>query len=139
MRGNASEGGAMADRSKRGLVVAALVPLIVAACGGTGTKVVVHTVTASSAVRSFPTFVGSVRSGVIRIQTTTCDSQEVGTGFLLSPRLVATVEHVVDGATRVVLKQDGAVVATGTVIGADQARDVALVRTSKPIRGYVFT
>jgi serine protease Do len=128
----------MARRWSGRLAVAALVPLLVAACGGGSSKVVVRTVTASSTVRSFPSFVGSVRSGVIRIQTTTCDSQEVGTGFLLSPRLVATVEHVVDGATRVVLRQNGVTVATGAVIGADQARDVALVRTSKPIRGYVF-
>ncbi len=134
-----TSGDAMAYGRSGRVAVAALVPLLGAACGGTSGKIVIRTVTATATAQSFPTFVGSVRSGVIRIQTTTCDSQEVGTGFLLSPRLVATVEHVVDGATRVLLKQNGVTVATGTVVGADQARDVALVRTSRPIRGYAFT
>ena len=122
--------------------VLVLSPVLLAACGGSSGTIVVRTVTAAAATtttQAFPSVVARVRSGVIRIQTTTCDGQEVGTGFLLSPRLVATVEHVIDGATQIVLKRHGVTLATGTVVGADQARDVALVRTSKPIRGYVFT
>ena len=54
------------------------------------------------------------------------------------PRLVATVEHVVDGASRIDLKRDGKSVASGTVIGADKERDIALIRTDRPVSGYVF-
>jgi hypothetical protein len=79
-----------------------------------------------------------VRSGIIRIETTTCDAQEVGTGFLVSPNLVATVEHVVDGEAHIVLKQNGKALSSATVIGFDPARDLALLRTAKPIPGYVF-
>jgi hypothetical protein len=79
-----------------------------------------------------------VRSSVIRIETDGCGGSTIGTGFLIGSRLVATVEHVVDGASSVTLKQGGRVVATGTVIGADQLRDVALVKSSVPITGAVL-
>jgi Trypsin-like peptidase domain len=84
-----------------------------------------------------------VRSGVVRIEVTACTAngveQFVGTGFLVGPRLVATVEHVVDGAALIVIKQSGDQVATATVIGADSARDLALLRLSEPVKGYAFT
>jgi hypothetical protein len=51
---------------------------------------------------------------------------------------VATVEHVVDNAQTITLKRNGVVVAHGTVIGSDAARDIALVRTDKPVTGYRF-
>lgn len=51
---------------------------------------------------------------------------------------MATVEHVVDGAASIGIKQHGKVVATGTVIGEDPVRDVALIRASAPIPGHVF-
>jgi Trypsin-like peptidase domain len=57
---------------------------------------------------------------------------------MIGPRLVATVEHVVAGATSITLLQGGRVVGTGTVVGEDRARDVALVRTSTPVRGTVL-
>jgi hypothetical protein len=82
--------------------------------------------------------VSEVRDGVIRIEAGTCDGTATGTGFLLSPRLIATVEHVVDGSTQVKLKQGKKLVGRGTVIGVDRDRDVALIRTSAPIDGHVF-
>jgi hypothetical protein len=82
--------------------------------------------------------VAKVQNGIIRIETTTCDAQEVGTGFLVGPELVATVEHVVDGEARIVLKQNGKPLSSATVIGFDPARDLALLKTAKPINGYVF-
>ncbi len=87
---------------------------------------------------SITALVAHDRSGVIRIQVQTCDDQAIGSGFLVGRRQVATVEHVVDGAARIVLVQNGQRVATGTVIGEDPQRDLALVRTSRPIRGHVF-
>ena len=57
---------------------------------------------------------------------------------MLGPRLVATVDHVVAGATSIKLLQGGRAVGTGTVIGEDPTRDVALVRTSAPLPGAVL-
>jgi S1-C subfamily serine protease len=87
---------------------------------------------------SLRSLVAKVRSGVIRIDADTCDAQYEGTGFLLNSRLVATVEHVVDGAVAVRLIRSGKQLGTATVIGSDPARDLALLRTSRPIRGYHF-
>jgi serine protease Do len=83
--------------------------------------------------------VAKVQSGIIRIETTTCQGEAIGSGFLIGPRLVATVEHVVDGATFITLKRSGSIVATGTVIGEDTYRDVALIRTDRPIHGFRLT
>jgi serine protease Do len=82
--------------------------------------------------------VARVRSGIVRIETDDCTGGAIGTGFLLSPRLVATVDHVVDGATLIRLKLAGKLAAHGTVIGADPARDLALIRADAPIKGYRF-
>ena len=85
--------------------------------------------------QSVPALVARVRSGILKIEILTCEGGGVGSGFLLSPRLVATVEHVVDRAQAIRLKQSGKVVATATVIGQDAERDVALLRTDRPIAG----
>jgi serine protease Do len=74
----------------------------------------------------------------MKIEVSTCDEEGVGSGFLLSPRLVATVEHVVEGAQSIKLRRSGNVVAAGTVIGSDVVRDVALLRTDRPIVGHMF-
>jgi S1-C subfamily serine protease len=79
--------------------------------------------------------VDRVRSSIVRIETVTCDGDGVGTGFVIGPRLIAIVEHVIDGASKITLKQGGRRVGTGVVIGADRDRDVALVRSSRPLRG----
>jgi S1-C subfamily serine protease len=97
------------------------------------------TVTASSSNESLPTLIAKTRSGIVRIQASGCDGADIGTGFIIGPRLVATVEHVVAGATSITLLQGGRVVGTGTVIGEDPARDVALVRTSMPVQGAVLS
>jgi hypothetical protein len=83
-----------------------------------------------------------VKSGVVRIEVIACSGgtveQAIGTGFLVAPRLVATVEHVINGAGRIVVKRNGVKLATATVIGQDADRDLALVRLAKPVKGYVF-
>ena len=75
---------------------------------------------------------------MIRIETTACDGGGVGTGFLVAPDMIATVAHVVQGAVSVVLRQ-GAITTTGTVVGIDPARELALVRSSVPLKGHVFS
>ncbi len=129
-------------------LLAAASATLVTACGSGGQAVesvppetslppTTVTTTATQAT-TLADMVAEVRSGIIRIEAATCDGTATGTGFLLGPRLVATVEHVVDGATRVRLKRGKDVVGRGTVIGVDRDRDVALVRTSEPIEGHVF-
>lgn len=117
--------------------------VVAVGCGGSS-----HPRTAAAPPRSttadaassdtLPRLVARVQGGVIRVEADTCAGQSLGTGFLVGPRLVATVEHVVDGASKITLKQSGSTVGTGTVIGEDPARDVALVQSSAPIPGNVF-
>ncbi|MGI8416505.1 MAG: S1C family serine protease [Nakamurella sp.] len=77
------------------------------------------------------------QSGVVRIETVSCTHAGVGTGFLLSPTLIATVDHVITQAA-VVSLIDGDQRTTGTVIGSDPSRDLALVRADQPLSGYQF-
>ena len=146
----------------RGAVASVLVLAAVTACGGgggtsstsTSTRSVaigatslsgatgstwVSTTTSTSSSESLPALVAKVQSGIIRIEANGCSTLDTGTGFLISPRLVATVEHVVDGATSIKLIRSGKTLAFGTVIGDDPERDVALVQASKPLSGYKFT
>ena len=123
------------------LGVGVLVCLLVgAACGSQNAARRATTAPKKSAKpRTFADVVAQVRSGVIRVEVDTCSGSGVGTGILIAPRLVATVEHVIDGAQTITLKRAGKIVGRGTAIGSDAARDVALVRTDRPIRGYRFS
>jgi S1-C subfamily serine protease len=78
-------------------------------------------------------------SGLVRIETVSCGAKLVGTGFLVDSRHVATAEHVVAGASRIVLKRGGRVVGSGTIAGADRSRDVALIRSDRALGGHVFS
>jgi S1-C subfamily serine protease len=114
-------------------VLVALVAVLATGCGGRTDSTATTTTTPV-----FADLVAQVRSGVVRIEVETCDGRSVGSGFLVGPRLVATVEHVVAGASKIQLKRSGKNVAVGTVIGTDKVRDLALIRTDRPINGYVF-
>jgi Trypsin-like peptidase domain len=122
-----------------------LASVSLAACGGTSTEKAATTQPATTLKRvpkpkpvTLRALVAKVRSGVVRVDVLTCDEEAFGTGFLLGPRLVATVEHVIDGALAIRLVRAGKPVGTATVIGSDASRDLALLRTSRPIRGYTF-
>jgi S1-C subfamily serine protease len=106
-----------------------------AGCGSTAQR----QVAARPAVPNLADVVASVRSGIVRIETETCDETAVGTGFLVGPRLVATVAHVIDGALSITLKRNGQTAGSATVIGTDASRDLALLRTTVPMDGHVFT
>ena len=83
--------------------------------------------------------VKQVRSGVVRVLTTTCDANVSGTGIIVAAHLVVTVEHVVDGASSIKLQRDGHTLATAAqVIGVDTDRDLALLRVKQPLSGYVL-
>jgi serine protease Do len=78
-----------------------------------------------------------VSDGVMRIETTACDSGGHGTGFLIAPDLIMTVGHVVDGAVSIAIS--GAKdVSAGDVIGIDPENDLALVRSETDFDGHVF-
>ncbi len=87
---------------------------------------------------SFADLVAHTRSGVVEIDVNTCDGSVSGTGFLIGPQLVATADHVVDGATSITLMRNGAYLTSATVVGSDPIRDLALLRTAQPINGYRF-
>lgn len=101
---------------------------------------VTQTVTRSPlpSVSSFATVFKHEQSGIVRIETLSCSDSGVGTGFLLTPSLVATVDHVINGAV-VVSLIDGTQRTTGTVIGADPSHDLALVRANRPLVGHHFS
>lgn len=119
-----------------GLGVAA--SLMVVGCGGDGAGKEGQTNTKAKAAPSFADIVAAVRSGVIRIEAETCSGTSVGTGFLVGPRLVATVEHVVDGAASVTLKRGSSTLGSAVIIGQDRERDIALLRANKPLEGHQF-
>jgi serine protease Do len=101
---------------------------------------VTKTVTASptaQATMDFATIYAREQSGVVRIETLSCSAAGIGTGFLLSSTLIATVNHVIDQSVVVSLIV-GNQRTTGTVIGSDPTRDLALVRASRPLTGYHF-
>jgi serine protease Do len=79
------------------------------------------------------------RKVVVAVCSDGTTKQAIGTGFLVGPRLVATVEHVIDGAGRILVKRNGRKLSSATVIGQDTDRDLALLRLAKPVNGYVFT
>jgi V8-like Glu-specific endopeptidase len=82
--------------------------------------------------------VAQVRSGVLRINVRTCEGSASGTGVMVSPRHVLTVEHVITDASRISLERSRNPLGPAEVIGFDEDRDLALLRVEKPIKGYVF-
>jgi|SRR5579862_291349 len=122
----------------RELSAVAAVVIFAAGCGSTRVVTIEQKPKPAPRAQTFPELVARVRTGIVRIEVVTCAGEDIGTGFLIGNRLVATVDHVVDGAVLITLKQNGKVVAQGTVVGADQARDLALVRTDRPVPGYHF-
>jgi len=109
---------------------------VIAGCGGT--TAAPKPSSAAPAPNNFADLIDKVKSGVIRIEATGCGQTAIGTGFLVKPNLVATVEHVVDGASTITLKRDGKILGMAKVIGADRDRDLALLQTKTPVTGYTF-
>ena len=79
------------------------------------------------------------RSGLVSIETRSCGAKLVGTGFLVDRRHIVTAEHVVAGATRIVLKRGGREIGRASLAGADRGLDVALIRSDRTVDGHVFS
>jgi hypothetical protein len=67
-----------------------------------------------------------------------CGTSANGSGFELSPTLVATAAHVVEGG-QVIRVIQGTTSTAGVIVGIDPSADVALVRTATPLTGHEFT
>lgn len=78
-----------------------------------------------------------VGTGVLRILSTSCNSQGSGTGFLISDRHIATAAHVIDDAESVELETLRGPV-SAEVVGIDSARDLAVLQVPSPIEGHIF-
>lgn len=105
------------------------------------TTTVAPTTTAPTTTTAPPTFATLYRTdatGVVRIDATTCSGSGVGSGFLISPTLVVTAAHVIDGAVAIGIS-DGSRTMLARVIGADDTTDVALLQVQTPFSGHVFS
>jgi S1-C subfamily serine protease len=83
-----------------------------------------------------------VRSGVVRIDSSTCDGGGIGTGFLIDDDLVVTAAHVVEGAASLGLTfgdESDPSIASGVVVGIDPLTDMALIRADRNLDGHVFS
>jgi len=80
----------------------------------------------------------TVESGVLRILASTCEGDGIGTGFLLSPRTIATAAHVVEGAGAVAVDAPSGP-EPAQVVGIDPVTDLAVLRVDNPVPGHVFT
>ena len=85
--------------------------------------------------RSLADIVDDVGRAVVKVRVEACDGQGLGSGFVVSPRLVATAEHVVSGAVSIEIVRGNTAVAQATVIGRDIDRDLALLRTNTRLGG----
>ena len=98
------------------------------------------TTVATTTTPTTPTFAGLYQKdvgGVTRIDATTCSGSGVGSGFLISPTLVATAAHVVDGAVAIGLTTNNHTT-LGHVVGIDSSSDIALIQSGAPISGHIF-
>lgn len=149
-------------RRRTGWIVALVVLLVAAVGTGLGGYVAMasskghtHTPTAVQSTKkpktkvpktvpaSFAALYKKVASGVVRVNTTDCNGNSgVGTGFLLSPTVVATVNHVVDdagvGATSLSVAASNGQTVSATVIGSAPNADLALLKLSSALPGHVF-
>jgi len=86
----------------------------------------------SNSVDSAPNMVEAVSSAVVRLEVTACEGVFVGAGFLIDDRHIVTVAHNLAGADSVIAEL-GDEAAMPQLVGIDQARDVALLRTDIPM------
>ena len=105
-----------------------------AACWAAGASATTPLVSA----KAFKAVATREGSGIVRVEATTPAGKLVGAGIVVGPTLVATVEHLVHGATSVTLMRGAKVIGTGTVIGSDPGSDLALIQSDTPIGGYEF-
>jgi S1-C subfamily serine protease len=135
---------------RRGRVVPALLALaltvsavetvyLVSGASGTGDDTGAETagsvLRSGAAVQDLTTVVGNVMNSVVAVEVTVqqmtpfgvTEAQGLGSGVIVRSDLIVTNAHVVEGATQVTVVFDDGVQASGTVLGIDTARDLAVV------------
>jgi serine protease Do len=80
----------------------------------------------------------SPATGVLRVESRSCGRTMFGSGFLVDRRHLLTAAHVVDDAAAIGLRRGGRTVAHGTIVGADAAHDLALLRLDRAVDGHEF-
>ena len=116
-------------------VVAASV--IAASCSNSpGDSSTPTTEATSTTVGSTAELVERVSSSVVRLDVTACDGEYVGAGFLIDETHIVTVAHNVVGAESVIAEL-GDEVGIPQLIGVDEERDIALLRSDIPM-GSVY-
>ena len=113
--------------------------LLVGPCAAAGALLLTAGGAADRPDRSFAAVVSHADSGVLRVESHSCGRTMLGTGFLVDRRHLVTAAHVVDGASAIALNRADRTVAHGSIVGADAARDVALIQLEHPIRGHVLS
>lgn len=82
-------------------------------------------------------------NGVVKFETADCQGRSwIGSGFLISPNLIVTAAHVVEDQSSIdlVLTDSTRLQSSpAEVLGIDSELDLALVRSSVPFSGHVFT
>lgn len=91
----------------------------------------------SAAAPSWDSTVKDIRSGIVRVNTTTCDAEGVGSGFLVGGDLVVTAAHVVEDSAHISLRA-GRQVRDARIIGLDSRSDLALLRADDDFKGHLF-
>src|SRR5438874_5635055 len=102
--------------------------LLVGPCAAAGALLLTAGGAADRPDRSFAAVVSHADSGVLRVESHSCGRTMLGTGFLVDRRHLVTAAHVVDGASAIALNRADRTVAHGSIVGADAARDVALIQ-----------
>jgi S1-C subfamily serine protease len=85
----------------------------------------------------FSAVYADVHDGVGQVMVQTCDGNYSGTGFLVSPTLMATAAHVIEGASSLQVELDGELIGAD-IFGVDLSHDLALLELSEETDGHVF-
>ena len=111
--------------------VAAISLLAITACGPTDAEVdaridsAIQTVVADRATSDISAVYRQVWPSVLYIEP---EDGQHGTGWLLEPGVIVTAAHVVSDSEEVTVRQAAAPAFVATVAGADERRDVALLK-----------
>src|SRR3954453_983355 len=73
----------------------------------------------------------SLASGVLQVESRSCGRTMLGRGFLVDRRHLVPAAHVVEAAGGIALRRSGRLVSHGTLVGADSARDLALIKLDR--------
>ena len=137
--------------SRTGIVIAAVLAVLLVVGGATAAALVwlsqddtspvtqapVDPSPTSSPFADFSAVYTDVHDGVGQVMVQTCEGAFSGTGFLVSPTLMATAAHVIENASSLQVEFEGQFV-EADVFGVDLSHDLALLELSEEVEGHVF-